>query len=115
MEVLYLLIPLAVVLAGVVVWAFFWSVKSGQFDDLEGPAHRILLDDAKPQYRDVAPSARGEHSFGNGRKAAGMNDVTLGAMPPSPKELRHGSRQLLPAVPRDAKSPDSPDKSSNDD
>ncbi len=45
MEVLYLLIPLAVLLAGVIVWAFFWSVKSGQFDDLEGPAHRILMDD----------------------------------------------------------------------
>lgn len=45
MEVIYLLIPLAVVLVGVIVWAFFWSVKSGQFDDLEGPAHRILMDD----------------------------------------------------------------------
>lgn len=55
MEVLYLLIPLAVLLAGVIVWAFFWSVKSGQFDDLEGPAHRILMDD-KPQQRDAHPS-----------------------------------------------------------
>ncbi len=54
MEVLYLLIPLAVLLAGVIVWAFFWSVKSGQFDDLEGPAHRILMDDDKPQ--PVVPS-----------------------------------------------------------
>ena len=47
MEILYLLIPLAVVLAGVIVWAFFWSVKSGQFDDLEGPAHRILMDEKR--------------------------------------------------------------------
>jgi cbb3-type cytochrome oxidase maturation protein len=45
MEVLYLLIPLAVVIAGVIVWAFLWAVKSGQFDDLEGPAHRILMDE----------------------------------------------------------------------
>ncbi len=44
MEILYLLVPLAAVLAGVMVWGFFWSVKSGQFDDLEGPAHRILMD-----------------------------------------------------------------------
>lgn len=44
MEVVYLLVLLAVVLAGIIVWAFFWSVKSGQFDDLEGPAHRILMD-----------------------------------------------------------------------
>ena len=45
MEILYLLVPLAVILAGVIVWAFLWSVRSGQFDDLEGPAHRILMDE----------------------------------------------------------------------
>mgnify|MGYP001604525813 CR=1 FL=1 len=45
MEVVYLLVPLAIILAGVVVWAFFWSIKSGQFDDLEGPAHRVLMDE----------------------------------------------------------------------
>ena len=47
MEILYLLVPLAVLLAGVIVWGFFWSVKSGQFDDLEGPAHQIIMDDDK--------------------------------------------------------------------
>ncbi|MEK7261410.1 MAG: cbb3-type cytochrome oxidase assembly protein CcoS [Pseudomonadota bacterium] len=57
MEVLYLLVPLAVVLAGVIVWAFFWSVKSGQFDDLDGPAHRILMDRDKPDSRSSGPSA----------------------------------------------------------
>jgi len=45
MEIIYLLIPLSLVLVGVIVWAFFWAVRSGQFDDLEGPAHRILMDD----------------------------------------------------------------------
>jgi cbb3-type cytochrome oxidase maturation protein len=48
MEILYLLVPLAVILAGVIVWAFLWSIRSGQFDDLEGPAHRILMDDDEP-------------------------------------------------------------------
>ncbi len=33
-----------VLVAGIVA-AFFWAIRSGQFDDLEGPAHRILLDD----------------------------------------------------------------------
>jgi cbb3-type cytochrome oxidase maturation protein len=47
MEILYLLVPLAVILAGVSIWGFFWSVKSGQFDDLEGPAHQIIMDDDK--------------------------------------------------------------------
>ncbi|MDH3513608.1 MAG: cbb3-type cytochrome oxidase assembly protein CcoS [Gammaproteobacteria bacterium] len=45
MEILYLLVPLAVIIAGVIVWAFLWSIRSGQFDDLEGPAHRILMDE----------------------------------------------------------------------
>jgi cbb3-type cytochrome oxidase maturation protein len=45
MEILVLLIPLSVVLALLIGAGFWWSVKSGQFDDLEGPAHRILADD----------------------------------------------------------------------
>ena len=45
MSILYLLIPLGLVLLGVAIWAFMWAVRSGQFDDLEGPAHRILMDD----------------------------------------------------------------------
>lgn len=48
MEILYMLIPLAVVLLGVAVAFFIWTVKSGQYDDLEGPAHRILMDDDDP-------------------------------------------------------------------
>ncbi|MGB2130496.1 MAG: cbb3-type cytochrome oxidase assembly protein CcoS [Marinobacterium sp.] len=45
MDIIYLLIPIAIILASVAIWAFFWSVKQGQFDDLESPAHRILYDD----------------------------------------------------------------------
>jgi cbb3-type cytochrome oxidase maturation protein len=48
MEVVYLLIPLSILLVGVIVWVFFWAIRSGQFDDLEGPAHRILMDDDDP-------------------------------------------------------------------
>ncbi len=48
MEILLLLIPLSVVLVLLVGAVFWWSVKSGQFDDLEGPAHRILADDDSP-------------------------------------------------------------------
>jgi cbb3-type cytochrome oxidase maturation protein len=48
MEVVYLLIPLSVLLVGLIVWVFFWAIRSGQFDDLEGPAHRILMDDDSP-------------------------------------------------------------------
>lgn len=45
MDILILLIPLSVVLVLAIGAGFWWSVKSGQFDDLEGPAYRILDDD----------------------------------------------------------------------
>ena len=45
MDILYLLIPLSVVLVFLIGAVFWWSLKSGQFDDLEGPAHRILDDE----------------------------------------------------------------------
>ena len=48
MEILYLLIPMAVIVMVLAVVAFIWTVKSGQYDDLEGPAHRILMDDDDP-------------------------------------------------------------------
>ena len=48
MEIVILLIGLALVLVAVITWAFFWAVKSGQFDDMEGPAQRILMDDEAP-------------------------------------------------------------------
>jgi len=45
MNMLFVLIPLAMLLLAVAIWAFFWAVRSGQFDDLDTPAVRILLDD----------------------------------------------------------------------
>ena len=48
MEIIYLLIPLSLVLVGLIVWLFVWAIQSGQFDDLEGPAHQILMDDDSP-------------------------------------------------------------------
>ena len=48
MEVVYLLVPVSVVLVFGIAVAFWWSVKSGQFDDLEGPGFKILMDDDGP-------------------------------------------------------------------
>ncbi len=45
MDVLYLLIPLSVALVFAAGAVFWWALGSGQFEDLEGPAHRILADD----------------------------------------------------------------------
>ena len=56
MEILFLLIPLSVVLVLLIGAGFWWSVKSGQFDDLEGPAYRILADDDRADPRAEADS-----------------------------------------------------------
>jgi cbb3-type cytochrome oxidase maturation protein len=49
MDILYLLIPLSLVFVAAIAVVFLWAVKSGQFEDMEGPAHRILMDDEMPQ------------------------------------------------------------------
>ena len=49
MTILYLLIPLALIILAVAIAFFLWSVKSGQYEDLEGPAYRILMDDDDPR------------------------------------------------------------------
>lgn len=45
MTVLFVLVPLALLIAGSAVIAFLWAAKTGQLDDLETPALRILQDD----------------------------------------------------------------------
>jgi cbb3-type cytochrome oxidase maturation protein len=45
MEVIYLLIPIALILTLIAVAAFWWAVGNGQYDDLEKHAHDILFDD----------------------------------------------------------------------
>ncbi len=45
MEALYLLVPMSVVVVFVAIWIFFRASDSGQFDDMVGPAMRILQDD----------------------------------------------------------------------
>ena len=59
MDILYVLIPMSVVLVIIIVAAFLWAIRSGQFDDLEGPAHRILLDDDE---RPESPATSAESS-----------------------------------------------------
>lgn len=57
MSALVFLIPAALLLGGIGLAAFFWSLKAGQFDDLDGAAMRVLLDDDGPP--DNAPPASG--------------------------------------------------------
>lgn len=48
-EILYLLVPLSVVLVLVIGVVFWYALRSGQFDDLEGPGFKVLLDDDTPK------------------------------------------------------------------
>ena len=48
MDIIFLLIPVSFVLIAGAIYLFFWAVKDGQFDDLDGSAHSILFDDDKP-------------------------------------------------------------------
>ena len=45
MSVLFILVPVAIALAAVGVAGFLWAVRSGQFEDVQTPAYRLLLDD----------------------------------------------------------------------
>ncbi len=55
MDILYLLIPISIVFVILIAWLFIWSVKSGQYEDMEGPAHKILMDNdaIHPEKQDV--------------------------------------------------------------
>lgn len=45
MSIIYVLIPLGLVLVAFGLWAFFWAVGEGQFDDLDSPGWSVLSDD----------------------------------------------------------------------
>lgn len=45
MDIMIVLIPGALCLGALGLAAFFWSLRSGQYEDLDGAAHRILIDD----------------------------------------------------------------------
>jgi cbb3-type cytochrome oxidase maturation protein len=65
-SVLYILLPLALLVAGGFVVLFVWAARDGQFDDLETPAMRMLHDDRpRPRgSREEPPSGEGEDGGG---------------------------------------------------
>jgi cbb3-type cytochrome oxidase maturation protein len=48
-ETVFVLLPLALLVAAIAVCFFIWAARSGQFDDLDTPAVRILFDDEEPR------------------------------------------------------------------
>ncbi len=59
MSILFVLIPLTLILVAFGLWAFFWAVGNGQFDDLETPAWEVLVDD-EPRDHDAEIVAKRE-------------------------------------------------------
>jgi cbb3-type cytochrome oxidase maturation protein len=55
MNIIFVLIPLGLALLVIAVAAFFWAVRSGQYDDLESPAWKILYDDDQAPPANPAP------------------------------------------------------------
>lgn len=73
MQSVYILIPLSIILAFVIGYFFWWSTHNGQFDDLEGPGHRIIMDDDRPSaYADT--HARQQSQDTQEHEAAADND-----------------------------------------
>jgi cbb3-type cytochrome oxidase maturation protein len=60
MSSLVFLVPLALVLGGAALAAFLWSLRSGQYDDLDGAAERILLDEDEGALDATGPSVQKE-------------------------------------------------------
>lgn len=60
MSVLYIALPIALLLAAAAIWGFYWALRSGQLDDLETPAWRVLIDDseAKPNKASGSPTTK---------------------------------------------------------
>ncbi|MDY6840003.1 MAG: cbb3-type cytochrome oxidase assembly protein CcoS [Pseudomonadota bacterium] len=54
MQIVMFLVPVMLILVALGIVLFSWAVKNGQYDDLEGPAHRILYDDDKDMIPDEA-------------------------------------------------------------
>lgn len=56
MDLLYAIVPFSMFLLALAVIGFFWAVRSGQFDDMDSPAHRILFDDDENDIKKEHPN-----------------------------------------------------------
>ena len=62
MDALYVMIPIAIVIVALAIRLLFWAVDSGQYDDMDGPAHSILFDDEDPAHRAGVQEAQDQNA-----------------------------------------------------
>ncbi|MEN9527312.1 MAG: cbb3-type cytochrome oxidase assembly protein CcoS [Pseudomonadota bacterium] len=58
LQSIYLLIPLSIVLVAAAIWAFFWAVNRGQFDDIDESARVVLEEDPLPGNDEISEDAK---------------------------------------------------------
>ena len=74
MEVLAILVPLAILLGSIGLAGFLWSLKSGQYEDLDGAAWRVILDDEPVDLPQGKPDhAQRNHDSGPGQYQSPVN------------------------------------------
>ncbi|MGF2735120.1 cbb3-type cytochrome oxidase assembly protein CcoS [Marinobacter sp. DUT-1] len=74
MQIVMVLVPLMLILVAVGIALFAWAVKNGQYDDVEGPAHRILYDDDKDMIPREARTDKPEHEGEEPEQSTGEED-----------------------------------------
>jgi len=77
-ETIFVLLPLALLIAAIAVGFFVWAARTGQFDDLDTPAVRILFDDEEPRPKpaDMPVPVRRSHDRRAGGPAVGAEAET---------------------------------------
>lgn len=90
MDILYTLIPLSILLVFAILVALAWAAHSGQFEDLDVEAERILLDDFAPPPADAPPATQG---------AAPASPPASAALPASPSAPAPSSAPAVPSAP----------------
>lgn len=93
MEVLLYLVPLAIVLGGLGLAAFLWSLRNGQYDDLDGAAWRAIADDEPAETSSTsAPPASAKHQQRDRKAGEGHQHRPSGRLRGQPCGLRQTGR-----------------------
>jgi len=92
MEALYLLIPLSILVVFAAIWLFFRMSDGGQFDDMVGPALRILQDDdgGRPAGPPAAPATPAAQPVASATSAATTTDAKPGVDKVLPRPAERG-------------------------
>lgn len=116
MDILFTLIPLSIILIFAILVALYWAVRSGQFEDLDVEAERILLDDdmaATPPGRPGRQSVQSpteDHgppaAIDSGASAAAGSSISTGAAPGATTVTDGGAPAGSPSAGADSDSPE---------